>query len=251
MNYDFKVTVIGTGGAFTKTQCHTSVLIETNGKKYLLDCGFKVPQTLHDMGINMSEIDGIIISHVHADHTGGLEEFGFMGMYVFNKKFDLYLAEDLVRELWDKTLAGGMEELGGGLKGKLEDFFNVYTFSDLKEFNVNDLNILPIKTLHVNPSKPSYSFVINDKVFFSADMKFDRALIVSLFKEGIEHFFHDCQLFTQENGVHASLEELTTLPEEIRVKIKAMHYGDNYKDFESKFKEYRIYRTKQGDIFEF
>ncbi|AEO93647.1 metal-dependent hydrolase [Bacillus phage G] len=246
----FTIKVIGTGSAFTKTQCHTSVLIGVDNKKYLLDCGFKVPQTLHDMGIKMADIDGIIISHVHADHTGGLEEFGFMGLYVLNKKFDLFLANDVVKELWDKTLAGGMEQLSDGI-GKLDTFFNVNAFDDLKEFNINGLKVLPIKTKHVGDEKPSYSFVIDDRVFYSADMVFNRQLVETLNNENIEVFFHDCQLFTQENGVHASLEELSTLPEEIRRKIQALHYGDNYSDFEDKFKEYKITRVKQGDVYTF
>ena len=248
---NFKIRVIGTGSAFTKTQCHTSVLTEINNKKYLIDCGFKVPQTLHDMGIGLSEIDGVIISHIHADHTGGLEELGFMGLFVLNKKFDLFIAEDLVEELWDKTLAGGMEQLGEGNIAKLETFFNVKKFKDLESFDVDGLKVLPIKTLHVNSKKPSYSFVIDKKVFYSADMKFDKTLIELIYESGVRFFFHDCQLFEQKDGVHASLEELSTLPEEIRVNIKAMHYGDNYKDFEDKFKEYKIERAKQNDVFEF
>lgn len=250
MKSKFNIDVIGTGGAFTKTQCHTSILIEINEKKYLLDCGHKVPQTLHEMDIKMGDIDGIIISHIHGDHTGGLEEFGFMGLYVLNKKFDLYIADNLIKELWDKTLAGGMEQLSEG-EGTLETFFNVYPFNDLEEFFIEDLKILPIKTIHVNSEKPSYSFVIDNRVFFSADMKFNPTLIETLNTEGIEFFFHDCQLFHQDGGVHASLKELSTLPEEIRNKIYGLHYGDNFADFENDFKKSGITRVKQGDKYSF
>jgi len=247
---NFEIKVIGTGGAFTKTQCHTSVLIIIGDKKYLLDCGFKVPQTLHEMGIKMEEIDGIIISHVHADHTGGLEEFGFMGHYVLNKKFDLYLATSLVTELWDKTLAGGMEQLSEGI-GTLDTFFNVHTFENLEDFKIEGLNFLPIRTIHVNKVKPSFSFVIGEKVFYSADAILDKTLIELLHKEGVEVIFHDCQLFNYPGSVHAALEELETLPEEIRVKIQALHYGDNFADFEDRFKASKITRAKQGDVYKF
>lgn len=250
-NTSFEVKVIGTGGAFTKTQCHTSILIDINKKKYLLDCGFKVPQTLHDMGISMDEIDGIIISHVHADHTGGLEEFGFMGLYVLKKKFDLYIAHNLVEELWNKTLAGGMEQLSEGKKGTLDTFFNVNTFNNLEEFEVNGLKVLPTQTLHVNSEKPSYSFTLDGRVFYSADIVFNSKLLEELNNKGIETIFHDCQLFAYEGSVHAALEELATLPIEIRVKIQGLHYGDNYAEFEDKFKESSITRAKQGDKYKF
>lgn len=247
----FKLQAIGTGSAFTKTQCHTSLLIEINNKKYLFDCGFKVPQTLHDMGIPLNEIDGIIISHIHGDHTGGLEEVGFMGKYVLNQKFNLYIAEELVKPLWENSLSGSMYDLGENEYGSLETFFNVFPFNDLRTFKLSDLEILPIRTVHVSKQKPSYSFGIDDRVFFSADSLFDEELIVQLFESGYEAFFHDCQLFDSEKPVHASLMNLSSLPEEIRNKMFALHYGDNYKDFDNMFKNTKITRVNQGEIFQF
>jgi ribonuclease BN (tRNA processing enzyme) len=248
---EFNIKAIGTGSAFTKTQCHTSLLLEVNGKRYLFDCGFKVPQALHEMGISLDTIDGIVISHIHADHTGGLEEVGFMGKYLLNKKFDLFIAEDLVSPLWDNTLSGGMYELGGGEFGSLDMFFNVHTFEHDKIASLNGLEVKAVKTIHVNTSKPSYSFILDNKVFFSADLLFDELLLNKMYYDGVKTFFHDCQLFHYEGQVHASLQELSTLPEEIRHNVKALHYGDNYADFEDKFKEVGITRVKQGDIFKF
>ncbi|MNO71509.1 ribonuclease Z [compost metagenome] len=247
----FNLKVIGTGSAFTKKQSHTSLLIEVNDKKYLFDCGFKVPQALHDMGISLEEIDGIIISHIHGDHTGGLEEVGFMGKYVLNKKFDLFIAEELLSPLWDNTLSGGMYELGNNEYGSLEMFFNVHSFKDLQSFKINKLEILPIRTVHVNKQKPSYSFFIDERVFFSADSLLDRELINQLYDDGCKTFFHDCQLFDSPHPVHASITELIDLPEEIKSKTFALHYGDNYENYENIFKENKITRANQGDIFQF
>ena len=39
-----------------------------------------------------------------------------------------------------------------------------------------------------------------------------------------EVIFHDCQFF--KGGVHASLEELATLPASVKAKTWLMHYGD-------------------------
>lgn len=119
---NFDITFIGVGSAFSKIHNNNNVLIEVENKKYLLDCGIKTPQALHDMGIQLKDIDGIIISHIHADHTGGLEEVGFMGKFVLNKKFKLIIAEDLVKLLWDNTLLGGMKDDAAG-QVTLEDYF--------------------------------------------------------------------------------------------------------------------------------
>jgi hypothetical protein len=41
-----------------------------------------------------------------------------------------------------------------------------------------------------------------------------------------EVMFHDTQLYS--GGVHASYEELMTLPDEVRKKMYLYHYGDNW-----------------------
>lgn len=41
-----------------------------------------------------------------------------------------------------------------------------------------------------------------------------------------ELMFHDCQLF--QGGIHASYNELMTLPESVRQKMFLYHYGDNW-----------------------
>lgn len=53
-----------------------SMLIEADGKKILLDTGFSL-STVHNaqlLRINLADIDCIVLSHGHADHTGGLRE---------------------------------------------------------------------------------------------------------------------------------------------------------------------------------
>ncbi len=52
-----------------------SVLIETPKNRYIFDTGQsgKEVDNIHTMGISMEKIDGIILSHGHYDHTGGLQ----------------------------------------------------------------------------------------------------------------------------------------------------------------------------------
>lgn len=53
-----------------------SCLIEDNKTKLLFDTGAKGDILLHNMGrlrINPDDIDAVVLSHAHWDHTGGLE----------------------------------------------------------------------------------------------------------------------------------------------------------------------------------
>lgn len=52
-----------------------SALVEVDGKKILFDTG-KNPETVlrnaQDLGINLSDVEHVFLSHNHGDHTGGI-----------------------------------------------------------------------------------------------------------------------------------------------------------------------------------
>jgi 7,8-dihydropterin-6-yl-methyl-4-(beta-D-ribofuranosyl)aminobenzene 5'-phosphate synthase len=53
-----------------------SALIEVDGRKILFDTGNRpetVLQNANDLGIELSDVEDVILSHNHGDHTGGLE----------------------------------------------------------------------------------------------------------------------------------------------------------------------------------
>ena len=53
-----------------------SVLVEADGKKVLMDTGlgFSAVRNAKIGGVDLSAIDSIVLSHGHADHTGGLRD---------------------------------------------------------------------------------------------------------------------------------------------------------------------------------
>ena len=73
-----------------------SLLIESNNKSILFDCGqsdafIKNAKTL---GVDLSKVDFLILSHGHYDHGGGLEDFLKINktakVYVPKKAFDMH-----------------------------------------------------------------------------------------------------------------------------------------------------------------
>lgn len=223
-----KVTMVGTGSAFAKKYDNNNALIETGGYTMLVDCGITLPKALHEMGRGFDELDAVLISHIHGDHVGGLEELAFQMMFKYQRKPVLYIEERLVEPLWEQTLRGGLTQ---GQLGKMEDFFEVRT---LKEGEANKLapglTVELLKTRHI-PGKDSFSFLFNQNLFYTADMRFDAGLLASLLaSERAKTIFHDCQL-EAPGAVHACLDELLTLPENIQEKVWLMHYGDAMEEF--------------------
>ena len=53
-----------------------SILVETESSKVLLDTGLSMSAVYNAdlMGIDLSTVDKIVLSHAHADHTGGLRD---------------------------------------------------------------------------------------------------------------------------------------------------------------------------------
>jgi len=53
-----------------------SILVEVEGLKILFDTGFSISaaHNAHILGINLSLVDKIVLSHGHNDHTGGLRK---------------------------------------------------------------------------------------------------------------------------------------------------------------------------------
>ena len=106
------------------------------------------------------------------------------------------------------------------------------------EAQIGGINVKMPRTMHFPDDAPTWkeSFwsvgtIIDDRILYTSDTRFDPDLLTS-FDElyNFDLIFHDCQLFT--GGVHASLNELKTLPQHLKSKIMLMHYGDNWRDFE-------------------
>ena len=78
-----------------------SLLIETEDEKILFDTGQKCKTILHNaenLGVDLSTIDKIVLSHGHSDHTGGLA-----GVLSVSKKTHLYGHPDIFEEKYSKT----------------------------------------------------------------------------------------------------------------------------------------------------
>ena len=67
------LTVLGSGDAFGSAGRNQSGYLVQAGKLLLLlDCGVTTPAALQKAGVDPAEVDFILLSHLHADHLGGV-----------------------------------------------------------------------------------------------------------------------------------------------------------------------------------
>lgn len=246
-----QIQMLGTGSAFSKSYFNNNALLYTKHYTMLVDCGITAPLALHHLGKQLEDIDGILITHMHADHTGGLEEFAYRSYYQQKqkKKLDLFIPEKLADLLWEHTLKGGLDN--GLEEYNLDTYFNVRLLKEHEPLEVaTGLTVEIMQTEHI-PNKDSYSLVINDYIFYSADLLFSRELLEYVaYERGCQYILHDCQLI-EPGLVHATLNELLTLPEAIQQKIQLMHYGDDMESFIGKtgkmefMQQHKIYTYRE------
>ncbi|WP_019636103.1 MBL fold metallo-hydrolase [Paenibacillus fonticola] len=237
-----QLQMLGTGSAFAKRYYNNNGLLSIDRFTLLIDCGITAPQALHHLNKPMEDIDAVLITHIHGDHVGGLEELAFRMKYVHGRKPVLYVPEPLAQPLWENTLKGGLGQ--DGIE-KLEDAFTVHLLREGETAALAPGLALEImRTPHI-PGKNSYSLYINDEIFYSADMIFQPKLLSELvYQRGCRKILHEVQL-TGRGEVHTTLEELLSLPANIRDKIYLMHYGDEMEAFIEQAQEMEFLRQHE------
>jgi len=238
-----KITWLGTGSAFCiyKYNWNASAIIELpSGYKLLMDMGGDIRHALHDVGMSYMDIDGVYISHLHADHIGGTEYLEFCTYFDprYKKKPDLFLHGELEQPFWDSVRAGSCTIPKAPVNAWT--FFNVIKLMEGRAFSPSSSEEDPwfeiFRTKHVfndEIQSPSFGLVCKSpNVMFTTDMQYNPNLYIGRYKEA-KQIFHDCGT-AHKNGVHPFIDDFNSFPAELRSKVYFVHYDDNVvKDFEN------------------
>jgi len=233
-----RIKFLGTGSAFTLKNFQTNLAIEQNGKWLLLDAGGDIRFSLKEAGLSYKDIDAVYVSHLHADHAGGIETLAFCSYFdpsMKDKKIKLFGSGELLRRGWEDSWKGGLESVQGKLLG-LEDFFNLNPVKPNSSFWWEGIQFDLVQAIHIMNGYcivPCYGLMIKPQImsprtiFWTADCQFCPHQILDFYKQA-DLIIQDCETNTfAKSGVHAHFSDLLTLPEEIKKKMILIHYQDN------------------------
>jgi ribonuclease BN (tRNA processing enzyme) len=209
----------------------SNMIIKSLSDKYLLiDCGTDIKHSLNEQNIQSSDIDAVYISHLHSDHTGGLEWLGFSSLFMKNKKKPkLYVDSLLEKTLWDNVLSGGMSSIEEE-KASLATYFDVqkivhdgFVWEGYK-FEL----ISVVHSMHNHRQLPCFGLIIHGdkkKVFLSTDTRFTPKNLITTYNN-VDLIFHDCETIADPSMQHATYNDLKTLSPNIKAKMWLYDYND-------------------------
>ena len=220
-----KVIILGSGNAFGHgNQFQSSHYIEFEEKhKLLLDCGPTILQALQSAEVNIDDLQFLLISHLHGDHTAGIPFLLLHYKYVL-KRFTNPLQIIGPPGLKDHL----MHLLTGNYPNLLspeENLFNVYEILVNKEIKILDSIVIRSYEAHHITNAFGYTIQFSTlKVIYSGDNKLDA--------DQIKHFsngtvlIHELSTLHSTEGGHTSWDLMKNYVDEILMnvsKIIAVH----------------------------
>lgn len=170
----------------------TSALIETDGgENILIDIGPDFREQM--LREHVCRLDGILITHAHRDHVGGIDDIRSFN-YVQNRKMDIYCNREartaIERDyhyIFDYHQFPGLPEA------------NMHELSGNEPFRIGNTQVMPVKAMHKDLPILGYRIgplaYITDANFIAPDQLdklagVDTLVINALRKQ--KHFSHFC-----------------------------------------------------------
>lgn len=221
-----KLHALGVGDAFTARWWTTCVVVEHDGFRLMIDCPHPIRRVLTEGGLDVGAIDAVALTHLHADHSSGLEGFGFYSHFVLGRRARLVAHPEVVAELWPNHLQGGMRQLIDAEHHRphthaLADFFDVTELSETTATTVGPFTVEARRTVHHIPTFALRLSAGGRSLGWSSDTAFDEGLIAWLAEA-------DRVVHETNHGAHTPYARLAALPEALRDRMWLTHYPDAF-----------------------
>lgn len=222
-----ELIALGVGDAFTARYHSTCAAVRSAGLTLLVDCPHPIRRVMADAGgsLDVGDLDGVVITHNHADHVSGVEPLLFYAHFVLGRRLPVLAHPAVLADLWEHHLKAGMHQLLGpdGTTRTLtfEDVAVPVPLTEEVPTTFAGFQIEIRRTIH---HIPTYALRLSDDsatLGWSADTAFDPTLVDWL--AAADRFVHETNF-----GVHTPYERLAALPEVTRRKMWLVHYPDSF-----------------------
>lgn len=228
----FRLLALGVGDAFSALYYSSCFAVQADGVWLLVDCPHPIRKILREasqtagIALDVKDIHAIALTHLHADHCTGLEDFAYYSHFVLNRRTQLAVHPEVSNRLWEGCLAAGMEWLMPSVGVPLEprhlnDYFDLIPLSHTSTTQVGPFRIQCRKTIHSVPTMALRIEAEGRCLGYSADTAWDGSLITWL--SSADLIVHETNF-----GIHTPYEKLAALPAELRAKMRLIHYHDTF-----------------------
>jgi ribonuclease BN (tRNA processing enzyme) len=243
---EFELVVLGVGDTFSEKHHSTAILLICDGFQLAIDCPDMYRAVLRDASkrsgrpLPFSDIDHVLITHVHGDHVNGLEGVGFYKFFVEQKRLKVVTSPEVRSTLWDERLKASMSTLWNGNEFRSMDFdtyFEHVPLSWTSSIEVGPFKIRARRTIHHVPTSALLVEAAGRKLGWSSDTAFDPELIE--FLSAADLIIHETNL----GPAHTPYASLAALPAELRARMRLIHYPDGFDTASS-----NITALREGEI---
>jgi ribonuclease BN (tRNA processing enzyme) len=228
-----RLLAVGVGDAFSVLYYSSCLALEAEGAWLLIDCPHPIRKMLREAGaaagaaLDVDQLTGVALTHLHADHCSGLEGLGFFARFVLGRPVSLLAHPEVAARLWTNHLAAGMEWSVPGpgeppYQRRLEDFFNLIPLAETGPVPMGPFSVQCRRTVHSIPTTALLIRAGGRCLGYSADTAFDPALVSWLSEADL--IVHEANL----GPLHTPYEKLAALPAGLRAKMRLIHYPDNF-----------------------
>jgi ribonuclease BN (tRNA processing enzyme) len=189
-----KITILGAGDAFASYgYCQACYVIEAAGKLILMEAGPNLLSSLKRAAFSPSNIDLVLISHLHGDHFGGLP---FLILeYMWESKLEGNLTIAGPRRLEQRTWTLFENMFSNFPEEKVARRLKFQVLEPGKPRDFDGVKVATLRTPHTKPDVSlAFRITLGGKtVVFSGDTGWTEELVP--FCDGADLFICECTYF--------------------------------------------------------
>jgi len=198
------------------TRLRTSILVESGGERMLVDCGPDLRQQL--LAAEVDRLDGVIVTHTHADHCHGLDELRPVAQ-ALGGPVPLYARGDDLAELEHRF----------GYAFAQSDFYRpIVEARELgSELSFGAARARFVEQPHGGPTSLGMRFDEQDvSIAYAIDFN-DLTDAMATLYEGVDVWICDC-LTRRPHPTHASLDAVVDWARDLKVgQLYLVHMGND------------------------